>query len=344
MSTLSVYDAAGSGMDMSGIENGYFEFSTQGAPTTNFLFDEPYDFDTAIAYFELIGPSYINYMSMYYRFTLFGDLIVEDLEYFDQFQTVIMTWSNADIFVSSADLTSGETDWFFDGFKGNDLIFGNNFSDNLKGGSGNDTLDGYGGNDRLFGEDGFDRLFGQGGSDLIDGGRGVDRMEGGLGRDTYVVDNPRDVVVEVGNDMDWVRSSVSYSLPANVEAIVLAGTASISATGNALNNVLFGNGANNVLNGGLGNDTMQGGLGNDTYFVNALGDRVIETGTGIDRIYSSVSHTLAANVETLVLTGTAAINGTGNTLNNLLVGNAAANVLNGSLGNDTNLDGLVDDN
>jgi len=80
---------------------------------------------------------------------------------------------------------------------------------------------------------------------------------------------------------------------------------------------------------------MQGGAGSDTYYVDNAGDRVIEAaGAGTDRVYASVSHALAANVENLTLTGTAKINGTGNSLANTLVGNAASNVLNGGTGAD----------
>ncbi len=48
--------------------------------------------------------------------------------------------------------------------------------------------------------------------------------------------------------------------------------------------------------------------------------------------------TLGSNIENLTLTGTTAINGTGNTLNNVLTGNSANNTLTGAAGNDT-LDG-----
>jgi Ca2+-binding RTX toxin-like protein len=81
---------------------------------------------------------------------------------------------------------------------------------------------------------------------------------------------------------------------------------------------------------------MTGGLGNDTYIVDATGDTVIENlNEGIDTVQSSVSYTLGSNLENLSLAGTSAINGTGNSLNNLITGNAAANTLTGGLGKDT---------
>ena len=66
-------------------------------------------------------------------------------------------------------------------------------------------------------------------------------------------------------------------------------------------------------------------------------------GQGLDRVYASVSHTLADNVELLYLTGDQAIDGTGNSGNNVLVGNSAANTLRGGGGDDTLNGGGGDD-
>ena len=189
----------------------------------------------------------------------------------------------------------------------------------------------------ILGTAGNDTLIGTSGNDTLNGLAGADTMIGGAGDDTYVVDNVGDVVTEnVNEGTDTVQSSVTYTLSANVENLTLTGTTAINGTGNALNNVLTGNTNNNVLSGGAGSDTMIGGAGNDTYVVDNVGDVVTENvNEGTDIVQSSVSYTLSANVENLTLTGTAAINGTGNDDNNSLTGNSGNNVLTGGAGNDT---------
>ena len=188
-------------------------------------------------------------------------------------------------------------------------------------------------------------LTGNSGNNILSGGAGNDTMIGGLGNDTYVVDAVGDVVTELaGQGTDTVQSSITYALGTDVENLLLTGTAAIDATGNALANTLTGNTGNNVLDGGLGNDTMVGGLGNDTYVVNAATDVVTELASqGTDSVLSSASFVLGANVENLSLTGVAAINATGNTLNNVLTGNSGNNVLSGGTGNDTMTGGLGND-
>ncbi|MFT3954595.1 MAG: calcium-binding protein [Piscinibacter sp.] len=236
------------------------------------------------------------------------------------------------------------------GTSGNDSLSGTSAADTLNGGSGNDTLSGGSGNDSLIGSTGNDSLV---------GGLGSDTLVGGTGNDIYVVDVATDVVLETttaASEIDTVLSSVTWVLGANLERLTLAGSAAINGTGNALANRLLGNASANVLNGGSGNDTLLGGSGNDTlngslgidsmdggagsdaYVVDASGDVIAESGTlagEIDTVVSAVSHALGANLERLTLSGTAVINGTGNTLANLITGNGAANGLNGGSGNDT---------
>jgi Ca2+-binding RTX toxin-like protein len=221
---------------------------------------------------------------------------------------------------------------------GNELdnnITGNEFANTLSGGAGNDTLTGLAGDD------------------MLDGGTGADTMFGGIGNDAYVIDNAGDIVIELaGEGIDNVQSSISYTLTANVENLTLTGTGA-NGTGNELANVITGNASDNVLSGNAGDDTlyglagndtldggtgadkMVGGTGDDTYYVDQSGDQVIEdSGEGNDTVRSAISYVLGANVENLILAGTAT-NGTGNELDNTITGNELANTLNGGAGNDT---------
>ena len=261
----------------------------------------------------------------------------------------------------------------------------------------------------------FDRVI-----DVIYGGAGIDTMTGGDGPDTYYVQDVGDKVIETNatasiGGYDMVHSYLrAYILTANVENGRIRTVGDVDLTGNAVNNTLYagtgnnilnggtrnasdidtvsyqygvtatgvtvklittttgqatggsgadtllnienltgsryndqltGNTANNVLDGGAGNDKLDGGAGNDTYVVNTTADLVTERANeGIDLIKSSASYSLAdtdgtgangGNVENLQLTGTAAINATGNTLNNILYANSAGNVLDGGTGIDT---------
>jgi len=225
---------------------------------------------------------------------------------------------------------------------------------NLRGTVRDDTIRGLGGNDKLFGLAGNDVLEGGIGNDQLDGGYGRDILRGGPGDDLYLVDNSIDRIQELpGEGTDTAQATVSFSLPANVEKLVLVGERAVTGAGNTLGNILTGNDSHNnlfgdfgsdTLIGGLGNDymnggrhadTLRGGPGNDTYVVDNPGDQVVEApGEGGDTVHSTVTYTLAAEVENLYLDGTAAINGTGNGGANYLYGNGSDNRLTGLSGDD----------
>src|SRR5262249_30254799 len=152
-------------------------------------------------------------------------------------------------------------------------------------------------------------------------------MFGGAGNDTYFVDNGGDGVVEnPGEGTDAVFSTVHYVLPAEVETLVLQGSADLQGYGNSLANSLYGNTGNNLLDGRAGPDAMYGGAGNDTYFVDDAGDMIVENfNEGNDAAFATVSYALSANVETLVLQGSGDLSGTGNALANKVYGNAGNN-------------------
>lgn len=268
----------------------------------------------------------------------------------------------------------------FDDFLASALSAG----DSVSGTAANDFLDGYAGADNIKGLAGIDTLEGGLGNDTLDGGAGNDSMTGGVGNDVYVVDGLLDVIVEnldEGNDTVKVNIATlngTYALGATLENATIISAVKYNLDGNELDNFLTGNAVANSISGGVGDDTLVGGSGDDTldgglgndsidgglgidsmvggagddvYVVDNIADKVIELGDeGNDEVKSSVTYTLANNVENLTLTGAAVINGTGNDLNNTIIGNAAANkltggsgqdTLNGAAGNDT-LDGGTD--
>lgn len=188
-------------------------------------------------------------------------------------------------------------------------------------------------------------LKGNSGNDTLDGAAGADTMIGGLGNDTYYVDQLGDVAQEdTGAGTDTVIASLDWTLGNNLEKLQLAGAARIGV-GNTLNNTLTGTSGNDSLDGATGADTMIGGLGDDIYYVDNAADAVQEAagaGTGVDKVVSSVDHTLGLNVEMLELTGAARV-GTGNALNNHITGTTGNDTLNGMAGADTMIGGLGDD-
>ncbi|MGO7909870.1 calcium-binding protein, partial [Rhizobium leguminosarum] len=184
-------------------------------------------------------------------------------------------------------------------------------------------------------------IIGGAGNDLLDGGAGNDALNGGAGNDIYVVDSASDIVTELASaGTDEIRTALAaYSIAAliNVENLSHTGSANFTGTGNALANTITGGAGHDTLNGGAGADMMIGGAGDDTYIIDNAGDSVAENAAaGTDTVKTVLaSYTLAANVENLTYIGTAAFAGTGNDLDNVITGAAAADTLSGGDGNDT---------
>ena len=208
-------------------------------------------------------------------------------------------------------------------------------------------------------------LIGNVGANKLDGGAGDDTLIGGAGNDIYTVNSTGDVVIELpGEGTDQVNSlAASFTLGAYIENLTLTGSGNLIGEGNALANKIVGNAGNNdlsgsdgndtltgnagddLLDGGTGADSMAGGAGSDTYSVDDIADKVAESGPAgdVDGVISTITYTLGANLESLILSGAGgAIDGTGNALNNTITGNNLNNVLSGLAGND-NLSGNLGD-
>ncbi len=186
--------------------------------------------------------------------------------------------------------------------------------------------------DTIMGNAGNDILIGGGGNDRLEGGAGDDTLNGGSGEDTASYnDAPSGVTVSLATGAAQATGGAGTDTLIGIENL----------TGSSHNDSLTGNSAANRLDGGAGADTLIGGDGSDTYYVDNVGDLVIETNAvlatgGDDTVYSSLAaYTLTANVETLRLVATGAADGSGNSLNNTLYAGAGNNVLNGGAGIDT---------
>src|SRR5262249_21173810 len=158
---------------------------------------------------------------------------------------------------------------------------------------------------------------------------GADVMIGGASSDSYSVDNAGDVVTENPNEgTDLVFATINYPLPSNVEMLMMLGNADLQGFGNSVPNSLIGNSGNNLLDVGAAAEFMSGQAGNDTYFGDNSGDAITESANeGNDTVFASVNFPLPANVENLILTGTADLQGFGNGLANVIYGNTGNNLI-----------------
>ena len=173
-------------------------------------------------------------------------------------------------------------------------------------------VDGTSGNDAYQGTDFGDTVDGLAGNDLIKAGGGNDFVFGGIGIDLLFGNS--------GND---------------------------KLDGGGDNDELDGGAGNDQLDGGTGADKMTGGTGDDIYFVDSVGDKVIEQpNQGFDTVRTTlISYVLPDNVEKLIYDGTLKIAAKGNVLDNVLKGGKGNDLLLvdaggadqffGGLGNDT---------
>ncbi|MCW2248352.1 Ca2+-binding RTX toxin-like protein [Azospirillum fermentarium] len=246
-----------------------------------------------------------------------------------------------------------------DGLDGNDSLTGGASGDTLYGGAGDDTLNGLDGGDALFGGGGNDRLYGGNGNDTLDGGAGTNVLYGGAGDDVYLVNSAGDTVREVaGEGIDAIRTTLGvYTLGANLEHLIFAGSGAFKGTGNDLDNLIVGGAGNDTLTGGAGADTLIGGDGDDRFYIDAA-DAPVQGGSGFDTAViqgaaPAFLDLVACGIEQAyggtgndTLIGTGALAGlyiNGREGDDLIVGGAFNDTLTGGSGRDTLYGGDGDD-
>lgn len=149
-----------------------------------------------------------------------------------------------------------------------------------------------------------------------------------LGGNDWVTGSAFDDVINLGTGDDDVDAGAGNDK-------LIGGEGYDRLFGEEGNDELIGGEGDDLLVGGEGTDLMAGGRGDDNYYVDSAGDIVVEgDGEGWDMVRSTISYTLGENLEDLLLQDNAAIDGTGNALDNALLGNDADNVLSGLAGND----------
>ncbi len=185
------------------------------------------------------------------------------------------------------------------------------------------------GNDFLFGDAGVNWIYGRGGNDYIAGGAGADTLFGGDGIDTvsYTASNTGVYVDLKVTGAQTSSGDASGDVLSGFENIEGSNTAGDVLIGDAAANVISGGGGNDFISGGAGADTLAGGDGYDlaSYYSSAAGVNVY--------LNLNVAQTSAGDASGDILSGIEAIDGS-NTGNDVLLGDAVGNWINGGGGND----------
>ena len=164
---------------------------------------------------------------------------------------------------------------------------------------------------------------------IFTGNTGHNTFVGGSGDNDYFVRHSDDVITATLNPghVNRVYADVSFTLPTNVQELVLLGSGNLTGTGNSLDNVIYSN---------SGRDIMIGGGGNDTFIVHDRADKVIAAADGGNNaVFADVSFALPDNIKTLVLLGSDNLTATGNNLGNTLYSNTGVDTLVGGTGTNT---------
>lgn len=145
-----------------------------------------------------------------------------------------------------------------------------------------------------------------GGNDILDnrGGTIKGSIIGDFGDDTLIVDSAKTKLVEsTGEGTDTIKSTVSYTLSANVEKLFLLGNKDIEGNGNVSANILHGNAGDNILRGKAGIDNLFGHKGNDRLFGGTEADIFhFSKGDGNDKVMD-----FETTIDDIDLSGWAAI-------------------------------------
>lgn len=183
------------------------------------------------------------------------------------------------------------------------------------------------GNDRVLGSSGADTLIGANGNDTLCGGLGNDRLDGGAGFDfaDYSTAGAA-VVVDLGPTTPQNTGGAGIDTLVNIEGVI----------GSSFNDVLLrGFAARAVLQGGAGNDRFHDhNFGNDAFHGGTGSDTIDYTTSGAERVTVNLVAGRAISVGGSRNTLVSIENVVGSAGNDTLIGDTAANRIDGGDGND----------